>query len=157
MPIFVRNFSEGLIEDEKIGVFNYILADWFQNRLHGFFVINQNLKYMNNQATLHQNKNVVEELEYLEQNLKAFIERMVDKHGEELKVQEAEKSPDRLIPGLQQQSQNFETESDSSLSDEGVMMAELMFAGPSRVSKSTMIQKTPPSSEKLCLEERKKT
>ena len=26
------------------------------------------------------------ELEYLEQNLMAFIERMVDKHGEELKV-----------------------------------------------------------------------
>ena len=51
MPIFVRNFSDGLIEDEKIGIFNYILADWFQNRLHGFFVINQNLKYMNNQAT----------------------------------------------------------------------------------------------------------
>ena len=40
---------------------------------------------MNKQATTQQS-NVAEELEYLEQNLKAFIERMVDKHGEELKV-----------------------------------------------------------------------
>ena len=46
--MFVRNFSEGLIDDEKIAVFNFILADWFQNRLHGLFVTNKNLKYMNN-------------------------------------------------------------------------------------------------------------
>ena len=50
-----------------------------------------------------------------------------------------------------------DTESDSSLSDEGVMVAELMFATPRDSSKSTFVGKTPPSKEKMDFQDRKKT
>ena len=99
---------------------------------------------------MNDQSNIAEELEYLEQNLKAFIERMVDKHGEVLKVQEADATPDKnmLMPNQRESRRTdaYESESNSSISSEGVMVAELMFATPREQSKSTFVQKTPPSS-----------
>ena len=29
MPLFVRSFSEGLIPEDKLEIYNYILSEWF--------------------------------------------------------------------------------------------------------------------------------
>ena len=51
----------------------------------------------------------------------------------------------------------YDSESNSSISSEGVMVAELMFATPREQSKSTFVQKNPPDSNNKVREERKNT
>ena len=46
MPIFVRNFSEGMIPDETRELFNLMLAEWYEANLHHLYVVNQNIRFV---------------------------------------------------------------------------------------------------------------
>ena len=80
MPIFVRNFSESMMPEDKREEINFILAEWYESKLHNLYVISQNVRYTKVKSGKYNKIEVAKELEKMETNLKAFIERMVHKY-----------------------------------------------------------------------------
>lgn len=84
MPIFVRNFSENMMSDEKRGEIDFILSEWFETKLHHLYVFNQNVRHTKVKSGKYNKLEVSKELEKMDTNIKAFIERMVEKHKDEV-------------------------------------------------------------------------
>ena len=38
MPTFARNFSEGMITDEALENFNYVIVEWLESKLHDMYI-----------------------------------------------------------------------------------------------------------------------
>ena len=118
MPIFVRNFSEGMIPDDTRELYNLMLAEWYESKLHNLYVTSQNVRFRGQSGK--QSSSELKELEKLEINVKAFIERMVDKYQDE-KLHENTESPGSAFSS----SLSDEEEEES---NEPKSVAEMMFS-----------------------------
>ena len=82
MSINIMSFAQGLIPEETRELYNMMLADWFDNSLKQSYRVIKNHKYISNKYKSRV-QSVAKELENMQVNLEAFIERMVEKFNSE--------------------------------------------------------------------------
>ena len=80
MPLFVRNFSEAVIEPDELEFFQHILASFFKEQLRSLYLNNGNAWITHSLSSSHQRK-TTHALNQVEANLSAFIQRMYDKYA----------------------------------------------------------------------------
>ena len=118
MPTFARNFSEGMITDEANEHFNYIIAEWIEAKLHEMYVNALNMK--SEQSTQQPIQSFIQELGQMELNIKAYIERMIDKYNIYTSMQDgrSQKSLKKSTAGLEELEEASENDESSNSNDE---------------------------------------